>query len=103
MPKILGSRKQEFEVVQNRPDVDSVEVDGREHRFGRSGMFKVDDPGVARDIKQSVGQDGRDDVIVVPTEDQPAEPGHTYMFRHNGVPWAEYDELGRRIYPEDEE
>lgn len=98
MPKILGSRKRRFEVVNNRTDIDGINVDGKQMDFGRSGAFTLDDPAVARDIQQSYGQDGPRDVIVVDTDDVKKEPGHTYQFQFKGLPWASYcEKCGKRI------
>ncbi len=100
-----GSYRKTFEVVKaTKRDIDGVTVNGKEMKFGRSGGFRVSDEGVAREIQQTVGygrnslgKGGTGEVVVMATDDAPAEPGHRYTFSVPEMPWKEYDERGRVI------
>jgi len=76
------SRKKKFEVIKatRRETLTAVDSTGRVLPFGKAGGFTVTDAGEARDIEQSYGQKGTNEVIVVPTDDTPVESGHSYHF-----------------------
>lgn len=106
----MATFKKKFDVIKTtKKDVDGVEVAGQKMVFGKSGAFSVTDPAKAKDIDQLWGIQSRktgkmDEVIVVESDNNMVEQGHTYTFSVGGVPWARYDELGRRLpdKPEDE-
>lgn len=63
----------------------------------------VYDKGVAQAIEQKYGRKAQGDdggevlVAEVDNEDPTHEHGHTYNFRMPALPYAQYDEFGRRI------
>jgi len=100
--KTSGSRKKRFEVIPatTRPDL-HIDVGKGERKFGSSGMV-ISDPGEAEAIDQKYGSKGTREVVVMGVDDVVQESGHTYQFSFMGVPWAKYDEFGRRVYDEEE-
>ena len=65
----------------------------------RTQGFRVKDPALANEIRQTVGVDATVTRVRYPS---PADQGHRYHFgQHPGVPYAKYDELGRRIKDEE--
>ena len=66
----MKSRKA-FEVIKRRQSLKRVHHEGKDMYFGKSGMFMVKDPALAKDLQQQIGQDAkdRDDVLVVPIDD----------------------------------
>ena len=76
------------------PDFNAVEIGEKVMPFDNQFRFSVSDPGIADAIRQK----HRWDVAVTRFKaDDPADRGHKYMFTMPGVPWAKYDEYGRRI------
>jgi len=63
----------------------------------------VYDKGLANAIEQKYGRNARGNdggevlVCEIDNEDPTHERGHTYNFRMPALPYARYDELGRRI------
>ena len=69
------------------PDApDSVEVDGKEYKFGREGWMRVSEEGVANAIRQKYGQDGTMAVSRCRWP-HPADRGHNYVFTVPEMPW----------------
>ena len=63
----------------------------------------VHDAGLARAIEQEFGhKGGTGDVMVIETDNnhlhESDNKGHRYTFTNLAMPWAKYDELGRRIH-----
>ena len=86
MPK----HKKLFEVIRNA-EIDGVNTGVSDHRFSRQGHFFLEDPGEAKAIQQSLGQDGNGDVTVidVPNHD---ERGISYFSFpknwHDRIDWS---------------
>ena len=99
-------RPKQYHVVRNSktalPD-GTLDVDGHKVKLSRRGDAIIHDPGLARAIDQKYGNhkraQHRRSVVVaeVDNEDRTRERGHTYTFRMPGMPWHEYDELGRIV------
>ena len=107
-----GNHKKKYEVVKatRRETFEGVEIKGEVKKFGRSGGLRLSDEAEAREVQQRygygsnpLGKGGTGEVTVIPVDDVPVEPGHNYTHVSPGVPWGSYDELGRRIYPEEAE
>jgi len=67
------SNKKLFEIVNNNPKkLKDIKVGGRNLKFNKQGMVQIRDAGLARDIQQSIGQDGSRDAVVidVPNNDE---------------------------------
>lgn len=63
--------RQRFEVIKRnkRSEVKGVKLDdNHQFEFGQGNAFYVDDPAIAHDLHDSVGQGGSNDVLVVPIE-----------------------------------
>ena len=60
-------------------------------RFGKQGAFRVSDPKLAHDIEQIGGPE----VTVTKIDTRPKD--QRKMFTNPGMPFAKYDEFGRRI------
>ncbi len=81
---------------------------GRWMPFGkRTNALRTRDAGLAKDISDTLGNKGTRDVVVIEVDDtmtnRELEEGathHRWLFSHRGVPWGQYDKLGRRIYGE---
>jgi len=70
-------------VSQSKPDKKQmgIHVDGKFMPFSKNGRsFYVSDPGVAKDIEQSVGQRGSKDVIISEVPQVKNQNGHNYFF-----------------------
>jgi hypothetical protein len=98
-----GTFRKAWEVVKSsRTDFD-VDTGKRKLKFGKSGGMILNDSGEAKAVEERYGAKSKfrrsaDEAVVVPVDDVRVEAGHKYTFgRHPGVPWAEYDEFGRRI------
>lgn len=100
--------KTRWEVVKRKrhaPDV--LDLGGRRVRLSRRGATEIRDRAVAEAINQKygMGKTGTADVQVVPVTNNHLHDGeglrhvHNYTFSmpSGGMPWAKYDELGRRI------
>lgn len=105
----MATFKKKYEVIKTTTkDVGGVELGGQKMPFGKSGAFTVSDSAKAKDIDQLFGKSSRkmgklDEVVVVETDNTMVESGHRYTFSTLGMPWAKYDELGRRIPDEGEQ
>ena len=78
-----------------RPNLDSVKTaSGRKLDFNHEKRFTTRDVGLARELQKEYGQEI---VVTRTTHPHVADRGHTYFFAMQGVPYAQYDELGRRI------
>lgn len=100
-PDREGHVKKSWMVVKaiKDPEFKSIKIDGKEFKFGRNGAFRVRDGMLAEAIRQNVGGDAT--VTRFRTPDPVSDQGHRYFFgSFMGVPWAKYDEFGRRIYDE---
>jgi hypothetical protein len=97
---MVGSFKKKWEVLKatRRETFKVLTEKAGERKFGSSGGFTINDPAEAREIDQKYGRSGSQEVVVMPVDDYTVESGHKYSFgRHPGVPWAKYDDLGRRL------
>lgn len=81
--------RQQWEVIKRtrRTDVTGVKLGDRKFKFGQGDMFVVDDPAIAKDLHQTVGQEGSDDVIVVPVEKSAGGRRRTWTVP--ALPWHE--------------
>ena len=78
-----------------RPNLKSVKMaSGRELKFNHEKRFATRDVGMARELQKEYGQEI---VVTRTTHPHVADRGHNYFFAVQGVPYANYDELGRRI------
>jgi hypothetical protein len=110
-----GTFKKAFEVIKSSKSNFEVDTGKRKLKFGNSGGLIVKDPGEAKVIEEKYGYKSKyrgeflrglnrpvEEAVVIPVDDVRVESGHTYTFgRHPGMPWAKYDDIGRRI-PDDE-
>ena len=92
----MKSRKA-WEVIKKRQGLKRVHHEGKDMHFGKSGMFKVTDEALARDLQQQIGQDApdRDDVLIVPVEDHKTDPISNDFFSlqklgdwHDQIDWS---------------
>lgn len=82
------------EIIQATTKEDfKVELDGKDYSFGNGFAFRTDDEGLAREIQAKYGRDVVVDKIKMPDVH---DRGHKYFFTNPGMPWHEYDELGKR-------
>ena len=100
---MAATRRKTFEIVRaGKKDV--LDLDGKTLRFNRRGVAKTDDPGVARAVEQKYGyhsKSGDGSAVVIPleayNEHRDRKVRRTYYFTNPGMPWARYDETGRRL------
>ena len=59
------SKKKLFEVVNNNPRLKEITLSGRKHTFNKQGIFQTRDAAIAKDIQQTIGQDGSRDALVI--------------------------------------
>lgn len=92
-----------FEIVKSGKK-DVLEIDGRQLRFNKRGVTTTDDAGIARAIEQKYGyasKTGDGSAVVIPleayNEHRDRKVKRTYYFTNPAMPWAKYDELGRRV------
>lgn len=96
----MGSYRKRWEILKNtKKPMNAINVAGKALRFGKADAMIVNDPAVANDIRTTIGQDrgATGEVVVVPTDDTPADPGHISVFRNPGMPYKKYDILGKPI------
>lgn len=68
VPSAIPERA-EFEVIKNMKNTpNTLMVDGRPLTFGKSGGFKIKDPGLAHAIESLYGRDGDHSAMVIPIE-----------------------------------
>ena len=86
-------------IVHNatRKPMTGVKVDdgNKELKFGRDGWLRLSDEAQASEIRQNYGMD-----VTVTRVRHPhvSDRGHRFFFGGQpAMPWARYDELGRRI------
>ena len=78
-----------FQVIKaTKRNITGIGGAGRHLKFGSSGAFQTKDAGLAREIDQKWGPDGRGtgEVVVVETDSRP-EAGHRYTFAMPAMPW----------------
>jgi hypothetical protein len=84
-----------YEAVKATTRDFTPEIDGKKYPFTRNGQFYVRDKGIADELQAKYGYEN---LIVDPTTiPHPSDRGHKYRFVSIALPWAKYDELGRRI------
>lgn len=87
-----------YEIIRatQRP-MPALDVDGRELKFRPNGMMRVKDRGLAMAARDLYKGEITVTKCNVPS---PADIGHRYTFStpRRGMPWARYDEFGKRIY-----
>lgn len=97
----------QYEIVKARRNVgDHLDLgDGKQLNLAKIGPTIVKDHGVAMAVEQKYGRDKRGarsgDVLVIPVDnnhrhEDPHGLTH-WTFTVPTLPWAKYDELGRRI------
>lgn len=77
------ARKRVFEVVNNNPNKKGVRVGSRDYRFGKNGVFTVQDPDVGREIRDNHDLDTVVNEVEMSTQ---TEPGHNYTFSGFRIP-----------------
>ena len=96
-----GHTEHKWEVIRaTRPPLESLDVDGKQMRFGKDGAFRVNDEGVAAAIREEYAKKG--DVTVTRIRyPGAADKGH-YYFRGGWpeMPWKKEQGNGET---EDEE
>ena len=99
-PDREGHVKHKFEVIDaTRRRLEHIPK-YPQYKFGDKGALRLNDEKLAREIQKECGRDVTVTRIRYPDE---ADRGHTYFFgRFQGLPWATYDDLGRRIHTEEE-
>ncbi len=73
-------------------------------RFNKWGALLTKDKSLAHDLEQQHGyKNGAGSVVVAEVDQQvSSDTLHKYFFTNPGLPWAKYDNLGRRL-PDDNE
>jgi len=92
-PDREGHTDHKWEVIKaTTRDLPSLDVDGKEMRFGKDGAFRVNDPGVAEAIRQTYARTG--DVTVTRVRYPSVhDRGHRYFFGSlPAMPWKEKGE-----------
>ena len=92
-PDKEGHTDHKWEVIKaTTRDLPSLDVDGKEMRFGKDGAFRVNDPGVADAIRQTYARTG--DVTVTRVRYPSVhDRGHRYFFGSlPAMPWKEKGE-----------
>jgi len=91
----MGTYQRKWQVIQRtQRNVSAVDTGKRRVKLGRNRALVISDPAEALHIEQGPQ---KHDLLVAPTDNNIVEPGHTYTFTNPGMPWAKYDDLGRRI------
>lgn len=99
-----GHRKYKYLVHDaTREHLESVPTSKGDLKFNKDGRLVVHDKALADEIRTSAL--GKRAVCVSRVNgDSAADRGHNYFFgRQPGLPWAKYDEFGRRVYDAPEE
>ena len=89
-PDREGHVAKKWEVIRaTRRDLPSIDVDGKQMRFGEDGAFRVNDEGVAAAIREEYARKG--DVTVTRIRyPGAADRGHRYFFGQlPEMPWKE--------------
>lgn len=74
---------------------DSVKTSKGDLKFNQDGRLVINDQALAREVQQ---QYPRELAVTRMRYPDQADRGHRYFFGRNpGMPWARYDELGRRL------
>jgi hypothetical protein len=97
-PDREGHRKHKWVVHKaTTAKIDSVQTSKGDLKLNKEGRAVIKDEALAAEIRS--GEMGKRDLCVTRvTADDPADQGHRYHFgQFPGLPWAKYDELGRRI------
>lgn len=81
------------------PKMRSLELDGKQYKFNKSGHMMIKDQKVARALQQKYPLD-----IAVGGVRSPhvADRGHKYFFTSPGMPWHKYGPDGKRIKEEED-
>ena len=75
----MGKKKFLVSKVKADRDMTGIRVDGQEMKFSRSGeSFYLSDEGMAKEVQQTLGQDGTKDVVVSGLDVR--DRGHKYTF-----------------------
>ena len=79
-PKRPRPEGKKYEVIKaSQKNIDGVDVEGRNYKFGPNGSMYISDPGIANAIDKEYGhKEGNGDVVVSPVLF--VEPGHKYFF-----------------------
>src|SRR3990167_4889638 len=88
-----GHVKKKWQVQNASREPVQVEIDGKQMPFGRDGVFRVNDPGVADAIRQKYGRTGQVTVSRIRYPDV-ADRGHKYFFSMPEMPWRRNKENG---------
>jgi len=81
---VQNATRRPMENVPNFPDL----------KFNNQGRLRLTDEGQAREIQQMT----KDVTVTRLRHPSRSDRGHVYFFgQFPGLPWAKYDELGRRI------
>jgi hypothetical protein len=105
----MGSFQKKTEVLKatRRETFTEVDTGKRKLKFGSTGAMIINDPGEANAVEERYGYNrkgGTGEVTTMAVDDYPVERGHKYAFgAHPPMPWAKYDDLGRRLPDEQEE
>src|SRR4030067_854439 len=92
-----------WEVIRaTRRDLPSIDVDGKQMKFGRDGAFRVNDEGVAAAIREEYAKKG--DVTVTRIRyPGAADRGHYYFFGQlPEMPWKKENGNGEKKADEEE-
>lgn len=92
----VGKKKSYEVMVSTRAPVKGIGVNGKWHKFDKNGMFVTHDAALARDIKQTYGQDS-DHRSVIVTEVDDLHPSYENrggrrvrsMFTVPHLPWKD--------------
>jgi len=98
-----GTFRKAWEILQSSRTRFDVDTGKRKLKWGNANAMRINDAGEAKAVEDRYGHKSKhrrtaDEVVVMPVDDVRVEEGHRYTFGgHPGVPWAKYDEFGRRI------
>ena len=86
-----------YEIMPYTTDMTSetMTLEGKQYAWGRQGAVHVKDGAEAQALQDKYG----DRVVTMKVSSPDVhDQGHRYFFTMPGLPWAKYDEFGRRIY-----
>ncbi len=90
------SASDRYEILPYTPGMatETLELGEKKYPWGAQGAIHVKDGGEAQALQEKY--DGRVITMKVQSPDI-HDRGHRYFFSMPGLPWAKYDEYGRRI------
>lgn len=91
----LVPERRKYQVIQTTPrrDVTGIKLGDKKFKFNKNSRdFYTTDTALAREICDTQGQNGTNDVLVIPVEKN-IEPGHIRTFTVPELPWHKGDNM----------